>query len=503
MSQPGDQVIIDAAAVEHVGDFGHRAGLAIREPLAGHKAPVAQGIEGRVVDRSDGLEVEHDDGHLRPLGDGQDGMREGVGRYIEEYRLDAFPCEAFARGAGLVGVVDQPHVHDFGAQLGEPLGDIALVPEEPLPETRELGPVGIEAYPEQSDLRAGSSHLDDYPTRIRKCEWIILSMGCIKLAGRKVKADIYKAMLLPETDAKNSFFRYLTYSEEDEKWQLVCTDAGHNEIGPYTAYPPYKKGHPGPFKSVAVGRTLNEYQIIYITKGQGSFETGGKSFAVAAGRDHDALPGCRPCLQARITKSAGPSIGWDLRGPYADHLRREGFLSPDRPFYDVGLRNGLLAAFTEIFELVREQEPLYQIRASSLVLGLVADILARERKAVQYSHSEQLVQKAKFLMEENIYGEINLGGICEALGVSSSHLNEVFKAYTAMTPYQYFISIKMHKAKELLERGDSAIKEVAFRLGFKDEYYFSRLFKRKAGVSPSRWSEPSRPRPRPGRRRRG
>ena len=91
-------------------------------------------------------------------------------------------------------------------------------------------------------------------------------------------------------------------------------------------------------------------------------------------------------------------------------------------------------------------------------------------------------------MEENIYGEINLNGIGDMLGVSTSHLNSVFKSYTAMTPYQYFISIKIRKAKELLERGDCPIKEVAFRLGFDDQYYFSRLFKKKTGISPSRWN---------------
>ena len=74
------------------------------------------------------------------------------------------------------------------------------------------------------------------------------------------------------------------------------------------------------------------------------------------------------------------------------------------------------------------------------------------------------------------------------LGVSTSHLNAVFKSYTAMTPYQYFISIKIRKAKELLEAGALPIKEVAFRLGFNDQYYFSRLFRKKTGVAPSRWS---------------
>ena len=98
------------------------------------------------------------------------------------------------------------------------------------------------------------------------------------------------------------------------------------------------------------------------------------------------------------------------------------------------------------------------------------------------------MERAKFFMEENIYREVDLGGFGEMLGVSASHLNSVFKSYTAMTPYQYFISIKIRKAKELLEAGSLAIKEVAFRLGFDDQYYFSRLFKKKAGIPPSRWS---------------
>jgi AraC-like DNA-binding protein len=290
-----------------------------------------------------------------------------------------------------------------------------------------------------------------------------------------------------EIASKSSFFRYLTYSAEDAKWQLVCTDAGRNEIGPYTDYPPHKMGHPAPFKSVAKGRVLSEYQVVYITKGRGSFESQGCCFPVSPGSLMLLFPGVGHVYKPDY------EVGWTeywvgFKGPYADQLCREGFLSPKKPFFELGLQNSLLGSFTGIFELVREQEPLYQIRACSLILGLIAEILARERKAAQFSHSEQLVQKAKFLMEENIYGDINLSGICEALGLSPSHLNQVFKSYTSMTPYQYFISIKIHRAKELLERGDCPIKEVAFRLGFRDEYYFSRLFKSKTGVSPSRWS---------------
>lgn len=288
-------------------------------------------------------------------------------------------------------------------------------------------------------------------------------------------------------NSNQNFFRYLAASEEDEKWRIVCTDAGHNEIGPRTDYPPHKDAHPESFMPVATGRVLNEYQVVYITKGRGAFQTMGLRLPVNAGSIMLLFPGI-----AHIYKP-DYEIGWTeywvgFKGPNADNLRDQGFISPERPLFEIGLRADIVAIFSRILELVRSQEPLFQIRASSAAICLVAEVLACDRIAAQPSQAERLVQRSKFLMEERIYGEVDLAAICEALGVSASRLNELFKAYTAMTPYQYFISIKMQKAKELLSGGDISIKEVAFRLGFKDEYYFSRLFKSKIGVSPSQWS---------------
>jgi AraC-like DNA-binding protein len=291
-----------------------------------------------------------------------------------------------------------------------------------------------------------------------------------------------------EPDSKKSFFRYLAASEEDEKWRIICTDAGHNEIGPRTEYPPHKNAHPSSFKSVALGRVLNEFQVVYITKGAGVFRSLGMDMSIAAGDVMILFPGVQHLYKPDF------EVGWTeywvgFKGPHADNLRDQGFISPSKPLFRIGLQANIVSMFTAILDLVRNQEPLYQIRASTAALAVVAEVLACDRRAAQPSHVERLVQRAKFLMEENIYGEINLSAICDSLGVSASRLNEVFKAYTSMTPYQYFINIKIQKAKELLSRSDSSIKETAFRLGFKDEYYFSRLFKGKTGVSPSRWLE--------------
>ena len=290
-----------------------------------------------------------------------------------------------------------------------------------------------------------------------------------------------------EPGRQKTFFRYLTWSEEDEKWQLVCTDAGYTEVRPFTRYPPHKESHPKAFKSVAVGRSLSEYQLIYVTRGRGIFESNGHTRVVVPGSILVVFPGIRHFYRPEY------EVGWTeywvgFRGPYADTLRGNGFLSPEKPLYEVGLQNRLLSIYTQIFDLVGTQRLLYQVRASSLVLTLIAEVLAHERKVVQYDHSEQLVEKARFLMEENLCGEIDLHGMAETLGVSAAHLTAVFKSYTSMTPYQFYISIKIRRAKEMLESGDLSIKEVAFRLGFSDQYYFSRLFRKKVGLPPSRWS---------------
>ncbi len=291
---------------------------------------------------------------------------------------------------------------------------------------------------------------------------------------------------MTESHVASGFFKYLACSEEDERWQLVCTDAGYNEVEPRTVYPPNRDSHPKAFKTVAEGRTLTEYQIVYIVRGRGVFEVEGDLHAVVPGSIMMIFPGVPHFYKPEF------EIGWTeywvgFRGPHADSLCEQGFLSRATPIYEVGLQNGLLALYGRILDLVRDQQPLYQLQASSLVLLLVAEILALQRKASQPSHSEQLVERAKFLMEENLHREIDLNWIGETLGVSTSHLNQVFKSYTSMTPYQYFISIKIRKAKELLEQGYLAIKEVGFRLGFSDQYHFSRLFKQKTGIPPSRW----------------
>jgi AraC-like DNA-binding protein len=287
-----------------------------------------------------------------------------------------------------------------------------------------------------------------------------------------------------ETQA--SFLHYLPYSEEDKKLGMVCITVGECEVAPHTVYPPKKNEHPFLFGPVAEGRTLPDFQIVYITKGQGIFNAGGAAHTVNPGSMLLLLP------ELRHSYKPVPETGWHeywvgFNGSFFIKLVREGILSKERLVFEVGLHEQYLHIFDRIFEEVRAQRPLYQFQAGIGAMTLLGEMLSHERRKEQPNYYQEIVEKAKYLMECNIYGAVNLALIADQIGISVSRLNDIFKTYTSMTPYQYYIHIKILKAEKLLEQPNVSVKEAAFRLGFEDQYYFSRLFKNKTGVTPSRW----------------
>ena len=88
-------------------------------------------------------------------------------------------------------------------------------------------------------------------------------------------------------------------------------------------------------------------------------------------------------------------------------------------------------------------------------------------------------------MRSNISNKLILKDLSELVQLSSSYLSKVFKATTGYSIIEFFNKIKVDKAKEIIIEDDKKIKEVAQMLGFTDEFYFSRIFKKIEGVSPS------------------
>jgi AraC-like DNA-binding protein len=289
-------------------------------------------------------------------------------------------------------------------------------------------------------------------------------------------------------DAGNSFFHYLPVSEEDEKLGMICTTAGRIAVPPHTVYPPNKDAHPAPFRTVAEGRILPIFELVYITSGEGIFNADERSYQVK--------PGCLMLILPGMKHAYKPSFetGWQeywagFKGDYFTRMLLEGIISPRQIFFNMGLHNEVRSIYERILEEIRTQPPLYQLRSCAGILTLLAEMLTHERRGEKPNYYQKIVEKAKFLMGSRVESALSLQDISDELGISSSRFNEIFKTYTAMTPYQYFIQLKIHRAEGLLEEEYSSVKEVALSLGFEDQYYFSRLFKNKTGIAPSEWKK--------------
>lgn len=86
-------------------------------------------------------------------------------------------------------------------------------------------------------------------------------------------------------------------------------------------------------------------------------------------------------------------------------------------------------------------------------------------------------------LEENYYRHLCLDDICQCVQISQSTLLRVFTQSKGITPYRYLLTIRVNKAKKLLEKGMQPI-DVAAEVGFSDQSHFTNCFRQMIGLSP-------------------
>jgi len=103
---------------------------------------------------------------------------------------------------------------------------------------------------------------------------------------------------------------------------------------------------------------------------------------------------------------------------------------------------------------------------------------------VQLTASSRLAESIDY-MRAHLNEPMRISTLCAIVKLSPSRFFELFKRVTGDTPLNWFIRARMQWAGELLESSPLQIKEVAWRVGYEDPFYFSRLFKSVHGISPS------------------
>ncbi len=102
------------------------------------------------------------------------------------------------------------------------------------------------------------------------------------------------------------------------------------------------------------------------------------------------------------------------------------------------------------------------------------------------TEKENITRAIKYL-KKHVTGEFSLKQVSKVANLSPYHFIRVFKAYTGKTPYDYFLDIKILKAREFLSQQNKSVTEVCYLCGFNNLSHFTALFKKRVGLSPSEY----------------
>ncbi|SDA55866.1 AraC family transcriptional regulator [Pseudomonas sp. NFACC15-1] len=91
------------------------------------------------------------------------------------------------------------------------------------------------------------------------------------------------------------------------------------------------------------------------------------------------------------------------------------------------------------------------------------------------------------LMEQHLAEPFNLGDLARAIGLSEYHFSRLFKRATGRSPSQYFIQLRMARARQLLIETERSIIDIGLEVGYGSPSHFSQVFRREVGVAPSHY----------------
>lgn len=217
------------------------------------------------------------------------------------------------------------------------------------------------------------------------------------------------------------------------------------------------------------------YLLHYVFSGSGTYSVNGEKYTVSKGQIFVIRP------FETVEYSADPDnpwhyawVGFDLNMscrtleenyvitiPHADPIFRalkdSHLIENEREYYICG----------KIFELI------------SLFSGNTA----------AESRTQEYVLRAKNYIDVNFSSTVTVEKLAEDLNLNRSYLSTIFKKYFGISPTQYLVDVRLTHAAQLLTEYSYSVSEAASGSGYTDIYNFSKMFKKKYGLSPSAYAK--------------
>ena len=251
----------------------------------------------------------------------------------------------------------------------------------------------------------------------------------------------------------------------------------------------YHKNHP------QLLHTHNDLlELFFVVEGEGSY--------IVDNREYYVSPGCmivcnQDVIHGESPVHKGSKISYccalkNIQLPYLpkNTLFRRGINA--QLFFDVDfdiMRN----LFVALYDLTQRKGAGDEIcqELGNIILRLTLERLSRRMQLdeIIQQPSEIFVQNISTYINAHFTENLSMEDLSQRFQVSPYYLAKIFKAETGMTPSKYIAHRKIGEAQDLLAKSDIPINEIGARMGFYDNAYFTRTFRKYVGTTPSEFRE--------------
>lgn len=229
----------------------------------------------------------------------------------------------------------------------------------------------------------------------------------------------------------------------------------------------------------------DHYILYYVNEGRGSVLARKAAYKVEAGQGFVVFPGVETKIQSHYKDTM--NVTWVAFSGYLvdRYLSRANLSVYDPVFSDNAERearkffDALLTASTRFpNRYCKIMAQLYSI------MGFLIDNAESTTRSEVATPEFYLVRALDFI-DTNFYDNIFVDDIASAVGISRKALTAVFTDLTGFAPKDYLIYYRICKAVDLLRDQNLSIDMIASSVGYNDQFYFSKQFKKNVGLTPS------------------
>lgn len=231
----------------------------------------------------------------------------------------------------------------------------------------------------------------------------------------------------------------------------------------------------------------DHYLIHFVISGKGSYICGGKTFQLKAGDLFLIKP------SQVVYYVADPNDPWEyywvgFNGTYAQKLVSHLPFKDTNPVYTPQefeeYKNYLYKIYTNSGNTIKHTTAM--VGYLYLFLSRLVEENTVNTQPQAAAQSNYVIDAIKYI-QFNYSSDISVDDIAGAVGISRSHLYRVFISNLNQSPIDYLTEYRINEACNLIRNTNLSISEIAVSVGFFDQFYFSRVFKKIKKVPPSKY----------------